>query len=106
MLPNARYIAGGESYIAQILERPNADVLDLCMIIIHVLPAAELRDEEPHATVPLESSEYVRALESELLETKNNLQLAAGRSRKPPTRSWLSSNEELLSANEELQSSE
>jgi len=102
-LRNVQYAAGGENYIAQILIRPGTEVPDLCMIIIHALPSAEPR-EESGVSVPLESSDYVRALESELLETKNNLQLAV-EDLETTNEELQSSNEELLSANEELQSS-
>lgn len=50
------------------------------------------------------SNEYVQALEAELSETKNNLQLAI-EDLETANEELQSSNEELLSANEELQSS-
>jgi len=105
-LRNVRYTVGGETYVGQVLIRPSTEVLDLCMIIIHAVPVvAEAReDEESEFAQSIENSDYVRALESELLETKNNLQLAV-EDLETTNEELQSSNEELLSANEELQSS-
>jgi two-component system CheB/CheR fusion protein len=57
-----------------------------------------------HSDHPVHEEEYVRALESELNETKNQLQLTI-EDLETTNEELQSTNEELLSANEELQSS-
>jgi two-component system, chemotaxis family, CheB/CheR fusion protein len=106
-LRNVRYQKEADSLTVEIFIRPGAKSNggQPTMIILHETAAAEpagnsFREGDGHH----HDEEYVQALESELSDTRNQLQLAI-EDLETTNEELQSTNEELLSANEELQSS-
>jgi two-component system CheB/CheR fusion protein len=106
-LRNIRYQKEEQTLAVEILIRPGGKTNGgiPTMIILHETAAAEptsnfFRDGDGH----VRDEEYVQALESELTDTRNQLQLAI-EDLETTNEELQSTNEELLSANEELQSS-
>src|SRR6185312_8827406 len=106
-LRNVRYKKGEEVIVADVFVRPggrNNGGLPT-MIVLREVPAVDpggngFHDGNGHG----QDEEYVQALESELNDTRSQLQLAI-EDLEATNEELQSTNEELLSANEELQSS-
>jgi two-component system, chemotaxis family, CheB/CheR fusion protein len=106
VMRNVRYEDQGSQYSFQLLIKPALEVTSCTMIVFSNYQKIE--DLDSSSVVPLSAegkhNEYLRALENELIETKNNLQIVV-EDLETVNEELQSSNEELLSANEELQSS-
>ncbi len=104
-LPNVRYRKDEELLSLEIFIRPGGQEPGSppTMIVFRETAAAETSGNGVHENHHHEE-EYVRALETELNETKSHLQLAI-EDLETTNEELQSTNEELLSANEELQSS-
>jgi two-component system CheB/CheR fusion protein len=105
-LKNVRYEDRGDVYSVQVLVKPAEEVSACTMVVFSshtkieevTTGAVHLLENDLH------NSEYVRSLELELIEARNNLQIVV-EDLETVNEELQSSNEELLSANEELQSS-
>ncbi len=104
-LKNTRYEDEGYQYNVTIHVKPAAEVSGCTLVVFSNFFRIE-ENAQPPAYTPGDAgnSEYVRTLENELIETKNNLQIVV-EDLETVNEELQSSNEELLSANEELQSS-
>jgi two-component system, chemotaxis family, CheB/CheR fusion protein len=106
VLRNVRYEDQGRIFSVQVLVKPAENVTGCSMVVF----SHHEKVEEPSTgaihlvDTDIHNSEYVRSLESELMEARNNLQLVV-EDLETVNEELQSSNEELLSANEELQSS-
>jgi two-component system, chemotaxis family, CheB/CheR fusion protein len=106
LLKNVRYEDAGSFFSVQVLVKPAEHASGCSMVVfsnhmrVEDAPtgAFHLIDNDIH------NSEYVRSLENELIEARNNLQIVV-EDLETVNEELQSSNEELLSANEELQSS-
>lgn len=106
-LPNIRYQKEEKTLAVEIFIRPggkNNSGLPT-MIVLHEVTVAEpvARDAQD-SDGPRQDEDYIQALESELSDTRNQLQLAI-EDLEAINEELQSTNEEMLSANEELQSS-
>jgi two-component system CheB/CheR fusion protein len=107
VMRNVRYENLGEIYSVQLLVKPPSQRTNYTLVVL--TNNQKVEDAVTQGPVHLletdyKNLEYVRSLESELLETKNNLQIVV-EDLETVNEELQSSNEELLSANEELQSS-
>jgi two-component system CheB/CheR fusion protein len=104
VLKSTRYQTEEGTFNIDVLIKPANEVSSCSLIVFSNL----YRVEENVSTAPgvpaAESAEYIRTLENELIEAKNNLQVVV-EDLETVNEELQSSNEELLSANEELQSS-
>lgn len=105
-LKNVRYEDRGDTYSIQVLVKP-AEEVSACSLIVFS-NHAKIEDVAAGNFHLIEgdpqNSDYVRSLETELIEARNNLQIVV-EDLETVNEELQSSNEELLSANEELQSS-
>ncbi|MXV51101.1 PAS domain S-box protein [Pedobacter sp. HMF7647] len=94
-----------DNFISVVVKPVNPDTqLTLVVLGENKQPSFETSLEEGDYAVGADQTQYVQELESELNETRSNLQLAV-ESLETTNEELQSSNEELLSSNEELQSS-
>lgn len=104
VLKNVRYQHDEANFNIDILIRPASEVSGCALIVFSNLYKLG-ENVGPHPIVPAgEGADYIRTLENELIEAKNNLQIVV-EDIETVNEELQSSNEELLSANEELQSS-
>lgn len=104
-LRNVRYEDEKEMFSLQIFVKPAQEITNCSLVVFTHHQKIEEPASNVHPIDPdMNQSDYVRSLESELVETKNNLQLVV-EDLETVNEELQSSNEELLSANEELQSS-
>ena len=104
-LRSLRYEDQKQLYSLQVLVKPAEQVNNCSLVVLSNF--TKIEDVSSVSLSPdseLHPSDYVRSLENELVETKNNLQLVV-EDLETVNEELQSSNEELLSANEELQSS-
>ncbi|HTI07404.1 MAG TPA: chemotaxis protein CheB [Puia sp.] len=102
-LRNIRYQRGKEQVTLEIFIRPGTPDTAYTMVVFREMEPAVISNSP--VTHPTDHSEdYVQALEAELSEAKDHLQLAI-EDLETTNEELQSTNEELLSANEELQSS-
>lgn len=103
VLKNLRSKKGDKIVSWQVVIKP-AQQYTLVVITEHDIPGTPAHDLNAHEEQHLTKDNYIAALESELEETRHNLNLAV-EDLETTNEELQSSNEELLSANEELQSS-
>lgn len=104
-LRNVRYEDESGIHSVQVLIRPAREVTGCTLVVFsNYQKLEETSSGDATINTDLGNAEYVRALENELLEVKNNLQIVV-EDLETVNEELQSSNEELLSANEELQSS-
>jgi two-component system CheB/CheR fusion protein len=105
-LKNVRYEDRGEVFTVHVLVKPAAEISGCTMIVFsNHTKVEELQTGAYHLLEnDVQNSEYVRSLEGELIEARNNLQIVV-EDLETVNEELQSSNEEMLSANEELQSS-
>lgn len=106
VLKNVRFEEGGQNYSIDLLVRPAQKISGVSLVILSNYEQADDAGSSALNTgaPDIHSSDYVRNLENELIEARNNLQIVV-EDLETVNEELQSSNEELLSANEELQSS-
>lgn len=104
-LKNVRYDDNGLHYNVTIYIKPAVEIPGCTLVIFsNFYRVEEVPQPSSAQSGNAGNVEYVRTLENELIETKNNLQIVV-EDLETVNEELQSSNEELLSANEELQSS-
>lgn len=104
VLKNVRYHSDEGNVNLDVLVKPAQEVANCMLVLFSNHNKVEENVSVYPSTPEGGNAEYIRTLENELIEAKNNLQIVV-EDLETVNEELQSSNEELLSANEELQSS-